>query len=85
MGGTFEEGLGCGAGVPATAPPARRTRRRQTQAGLGASTWAVAMLRGQTTSNSPPCHWLTAPGVPTFSLPLKRMRPTIVLCSVLAT
>jgi len=45
----------------------------------------VARLRGHTTSNSPFCHWLTVPGTPTFSLPLKRMSPRIVLCVPPAT
>ena len=56
----------------------------QTHAGLGVSD-PVAMLFGHTTSNSPFCHWLTEPGVATFSLPLNLILPTTVSCVLLAT
>ena len=36
------------------------------------------MLFGQITSNSPFCHWLTEPGVATFSLPLNLILPITV-------
>jgi hypothetical protein len=58
---------------------------RHTHAGFAAISAAVAFAFGHTTSNSPFCHWLTVPGMPTFSLPLNLMLPRIVLCSVPAT
>ena len=53
--------------------------------GFGACSGAVAIGFGHTTSNSPFCHWLTEPGVPTFSLPTNRILPMIEACSVPAT
>ena len=55
------------------------------QAASAAFSGAVAIVFGHTTSNSPFCHWLTVPGVPTFSLPANLMLPMMVLCSVPAT
>ena len=55
------------------------------QAGLFGFSRAVAIFAGHTTSNSPFCHWPTLPGVPTFSLPSKRMSPRMVLWVVPAT
>jgi hypothetical protein len=45
---------------------------------------AVARAGGHTTSKSPPCHWLTVPGIEAFSLPSKRIGPRMVLNSFLA-
>ena len=41
------------------------------QAGLAGFSFAVASFSGQTTSNSPFCHWLTVPGVPATPNPAR--------------
>ena len=71
--------------VPVGGERAGPARPTYFQAGLFGFSAAVAIAFGQTTSNSPFCHWLTLPGVPTFSLPAKRILPRIVECSWPAT
>ena len=65
--------------------PAGIRARPQHPGGLGGISGAVAIAFGQTTSNSPFCHWPTLPGVPTFSLPTNLILPRMVVCSVPAT
>src|SRR5690606_6862670 len=55
-----------------------RLIRAYFQAGLGATSLAVALSAGHTTSNSSPCHWLTVPGILAFSPSLKLILPNMV-------